>query len=138
MPLPTPQNNSQLDGGEAPDLEVLGHFRVPGGVNLSHPHRCVTQLFVNLLVNRIQLLAVPAPRGIELTATEAGVIIIEGLYSPVNRTGSPQGFSLDEMVYKLNTIPHMHITIYTNITHYKHDWKVSPFGIALSLLKNGK
>ena len=49
-------------------------------------------------------------------------------YSPVNRTGSPQGFSQGQISHKLNTI-HKRKT-------YKHNFKVSPFGIAL--VENGK
>ena len=30
-------------------------------------------------------------------------------YSPVNRTGSPQGFSLNQILQKLNTLQSMHI-----------------------------
>ena len=45
-----------------------------------------------------------------------------------------QGFSLDQISLKLNTKQNMHI-IYKRKT-YKHNAKVSPFGIAL--VKNGK
>ena len=31
-------------------------------------------------------------------------------YSPVNRTGSPQGFSLNQILQKLNTVQNMHIS----------------------------
>ena len=40
-------------------------------------------------------------------------LFIEGLilsYSPINRTGSPQGFSQVQISYKLNTLQNMHIT----------------------------
>ena len=37
-------------------------------------------------------------------------LFIEGLYSPVNRTWSPQGFSQVQMSHKLNTIQNMHST----------------------------
>ena len=46
-------------------------------------------------------------------------LFIEGLYSPANLTGSPQGF------YKTSTLH----------KQYKHNPKVSPFSIAL--IKNG-
>ena len=53
-------------------------------------------------------------------------------YSPVNLTGS-QGFSLNQILQKLNTIQNMHIL---QTKTYKHNSKVSPFGTAL--IKNGK
>ena len=46
-------------------------------------------------------------------------------FSPVNRTGSPQGFSNLTQV----ELPGKHAH-YTNVKH-KHNPKVSPFGIAL-------
>ena len=50
---------------------------------------------------------------------------------PVNRTGSPQGFSLNQILpseVEYNT----NIAHFTNVKHYyKHIPKVSPFGIAL-------
>ena len=84
-------------------------------------------------------------------------------YSPVDRTGAPQGFSQVQISHKLNTIkcvslfieglPHMvtpelftssklaQVEYNTNHVHYinvkhKHNPKVRPFGIAL--VKNGK
>ena len=46
-------------------------------------------------------------------------------YSPINRTGSPQGFSLDQLLHKLNTIQ--------NLAHFNEEDIniVSPFSIAL-------
>ena len=63
-------------------------------------------------------------------------LFIEGLYcySPNNRTGSPQGFSLSQILHKLNTIQN-NAHIYKRKTS-KHNTKISPFGIAL--VKNGK
>ena len=55
-------------------------------------------------------------------------------YSSVNRIGSPQGVSLNQILLKLNTKENMDI-IYKRKT-YKHNPKVSPFGIAL--VKKGK
>ena len=36
-------------------------------------------------------------------------------YSPVNRTESPQGFWLNQIWHKLNTIRNMHILVFTNV-----------------------
>ena len=49
--------------------------------------------------------------------------------TPVNFSGSPQGFLQVRISHKLNAIQNMHI-IYKRKT-YKHNRKVSPFGIAL-------
>ena len=49
-------------------------------------------------------------------------------YRPVNRTGSPQGFSQVQISHKLNTI--QDYTLLKRKT-YKHNPKVSPFGISL-------
>ena len=57
-------------------------------------------------------------------------------YSPVNRTGSPQGCPQVQISHKLNTIQNMHILIIYKRKTYTHNPKVSPFGIAL--VKNGK
>ena len=46
------------------------------------------------------------------------IIKLKGLlyyYSPVNHTGSPQGFSQFQVSHKMNTIENMHITRYINI-----------------------
>ena len=50
------------------------------------------------------------------------------VYSPVNRTGSPQGFSQIKISHKLNTIQNVHV-IYKR--KYQHIPKVSTFGIVL-------
>ena len=49
-----------------------------------------------------------------------------------NRTGSPQGFSLVQTLHKLGLpgIQYKTCTLYKRKT-YKHNPKVSPFGIAL-------
>ena len=62
------------------------------------------------------------------------VIYLLKAYSPVHRTGSPQGFSKVQVSQKLNTIQNMHITFKRRT--YKRNPKVIPFGIAL--VKNGK
>ena len=46
-------------------------------------------------------------------------------YGPVNRTWSPERFSLNQILHKLNTTQNMHTL------QAKHNLKVSPFGIAL-------
>ena len=56
-------------------------------------------------------------------------LLIEGLYSPINRTVSPQGFPQVQISQKLKTLQNMHI-IYERKT-YKQKSKVSPFGIPL-------
>ena len=63
---------------------------------------------------------------------------MEGLYSysPINRTGSPQGFSQVQFSHRLNKIQCTKHAHYTNVKQIKHNPKVSPFGIAL--VKNGK
>ena len=68
---------------------------------------------------------------IQKTREQLLLLFVEGLYSLVNRTGSPQGFSLNQILQKLNTIQHMH-----SLQTYQHNPKVSLFGIAL--IKNGK
>ena len=50
-------------------------------------------------------------------------IYLLNVHSLVNRTWSPQGFSLSHILHKLNTIQNMHI--YRRKT-YKHNLKVSP------------
>ena len=50
-------------------------------------------------------------------------------YSPVNRAGSPRGLSLNQILQKLD-IQYKTCTCYKHKT-YKHNPKVSPFGIAL-------
>ena len=59
-------------------------------------------------------------------------LFIEGVYSPVNRTGSPQGFSQVQISHKL--IQYKTCTLHERKT-YKHNPKVSRFAIAL--VKNG-
>ena len=49
-------------------------------------------------------------------------------YSPVNHTGSPQGFSQVQIPHKLNTIQNMHI-IYTNVKHINIIQNFVPSGI---------
>ena len=51
-------------------------------------------------------------------------------YSPVNRTRSPQGFSLNQILQKLNSLQYKTCTFYKRKT-YKLNLKVSPFGIAV-------
>ena len=63
-------------------------------------------------------------------------LFIEGLYySPVNRTGSLQGFKLNQILQKLNTNYNTKHAHFINVKH-KQNQKASPFGIAL--IKNGK
>ena len=57
-------------------------------------------------------------------------IYLSMAYSPVNHTGSPQGFSQVPISHKLNTLQNMHITI--NIKHTNIIRKLVP------LVKNGK
>ena len=79
--------------------------------------------------------------GPHVTATDIIIIIIiiiyyllKALHSPVNRTGSPQGFSLHQIFTQVEySTKHAHLT---NCKTFKHNLKVSPFGIAL--IENGK
>ena len=52
-------------------------------------------------------------------------------YSPVNHTGSPQGFSQVQIKHKLNTTQNMDTIYIYKRKIYKPNPKVSPFGIAL-------
>ena len=58
-------------------------------------------------------------------------------YSPINRTGPPQGFSLktNQILHKLNI--YKTCTFYKRKT-YKHNPKVSPFDLALVKKKKKK
>ena len=50
------------------------------------------------------------------------------VYSPVNRSGSPQGFSLNKIWQKLKTI--QNVAHFDKRDTYKHNPKVCPLGSA--------
>ena len=60
-------------------------------------------------------------------------------YSPVNRTGSPQGlFTSTNLTQDEHKAKHAHYN-YTHVKHiYQHNPKVTPFGIALVKIKKIK
>merc|ERR1719318_60293 len=54
------------DGGEPLNPELSGHLTEPGAVHPTHPDRSFYQRLSHVLPDWFQLLAVPAPGGVEL------------------------------------------------------------------------
>ena len=63
------------------------------------------------------------------------IYLLKAYTSPVNRTGLPQGFSLNLILHRSLIYNTKQAHFYKRTT-YKHNPKVSPFGIALT--NNGK
>ena len=95
-----------------------------------HGHESIVFSFNCIIIGRWSLPRQSSSADHVQFTARSGVTFIYLLksYSLINRTGSPQGFSLNGILQKLNTIQKMHILQTQNI---KQNPKVSPLGVAL-------